>query len=331
MTQLNRNERLALLITLLGDEARALAAQSLEGEALQQLEQALSDFDEFPPTKDEIDLVVGDFEESFQLAMASANINLLDEDTGPKLYKAPEETYDAGEIEAGPKFAKLELSGNIIADLNRLHPYQLAAALRNEEPAVIALVMKKLGRKHAASTIECLPETQRAGVILQLPKPMKTRARAEDLVLHTILDQALLVEERGPEETSSEQLAELLRSFPKPVRTSLFQALQKDDPHLAELVKKRLFRLDDMLRLPDRDLQLLLGQCSSQTLVVALFGCEEELLNKIFSNMSRRAKETLQEEMALQSALRDDEVQAARDQIVKVIAESDEAGKISIE
>ena len=61
---MNRTERLALLLNLLGDDASTLARANLEGEALASLEQALKDFDEVPPSREEIDVVLGDFEES---------------------------------------------------------------------------------------------------------------------------------------------------------------------------------------------------------------------------------------------------------------------------
>ena len=144
---LNRTERLALLVSLLGDTAKQEALNGLEGESLVRLNNALQDFDEYPPTPDEIDLVVSDFEESFQLAMASVNLveKELNDDAsaGPRIYEGRVEEPFEAEYEPDLKFLQVESTGNTVADLNRLHPYQVASVLKSEAPPIIALVVRK--------------------------------------------------------------------------------------------------------------------------------------------------------------------------------------------
>lgn len=330
--QLNRTERLALLVTLLGDQAKKAALSDLKGESLERLRSALEDFEDYPPTPDEIALVTSDFEESFQLAMASASLaeEESEEPDGPKLFTAVEESFET-DWEPDSKFVKLELTGDTIADLNRLHPYQVASILKLEPAPVIAMVAKKLTSSHAAKTIEELPPAIRASAILNLSKNSKCKMFVEEVVLSTVLHKAIHILEREEAEISPEQMADLLRTFPRDVRKPLLKALTDEDPDLAEQIKSQLFRLADLIKVDDRDVQLILSECKMQELVVALQECDEEILLKVFSNMSKRAKETLQEEMDLMGKVKAEEIELARANFVKLIMTLDEDGKITLD
>ena len=166
---------------------------------------------------------------------------------------------------------------------------------------------------------------------MNLSKSNHCGAYIEELALQTVFDKAKTVEERDQEEISAGQIAELLRTFSKPIRVPLMQALTEEDEALAEQVKSKLFSIRDLANLQDRDVQAVLAECKTPDLVVGLQECEEEILVKVFSNMSKRAKETLQEEMELAGQTKAEEIAAGRERIVKVIMELDEAGKISLE
>ena len=61
-------------------------------------------------------------------------------------------------------------------------------------------------------------------------------------------------------------------------------------------------------------------------LALAAVGCEPELLEKIMTNLSKRARETLKDEMEFQSAARGDAVAGARKSIVQILAKIDSEG-----
>jgi flagellar motor switch protein FliG len=150
-------------------------------------------------------------------------------------------------------------------------------------------------------------------------------------VLSTALQLALDVEERQADEESSEKMAKLMRSLPRTVRTPMLEELAKQDKALAEAVKGQLYQFEDLARLQDRDLQKVLGQCRTDILVLALQQVEESLLAHVLGNMSKRAKESLQEEMEYKSNAKQDEIDAGRADVLKILVELDESGAITIE
>lgn len=343
MITLTRSERLALLLTLLGEEAKGISRSILTGESLDEVEEALADFAKYPATDDEIDLVLQDFQAYFRLAAQSAASEVeaegeeasSDDDSdaqshdGPRLLQLPEEQFEV-ELEPSRRFETQKPTGNTQHDLNRLHPYQVATALKSESPLVIAMVVSQLANEHAAKTLEFLPQETRNLAVLALAKPIPTKQVIVEKVLDTTLKRASLVEERQHDQESSDKLANLIRSLPKNLRGSILEELLEKDAALAESVKKKLYKFEDICRLSDRDMQKFLGNCRTETLTVALQQAEPELLTKVLGNMSKRAKQTLQEEMEFATNSKQEEIDAERDTLVTTLAEMDESGAIEV-
>ncbi len=342
MTILTRPERLALLLNLLGDDAVDLAQEGLPGGISGDLGAALEDFQQYPPSQEEIDLVLDDFEAYFSLALKAVGKESGDKDDeeeegdedeglpAPRVLKLSEEHFDV-DITPTKRFDPIQKSGNALLDLNRLHPYQVAHALRDESPEIIALVVNKLASAHAAKTLECFPESLRPGVFMGLAKPAATKPMVLETLLKQTLEMALEVKERETIEDSADKMARLMRSLPKTVRAPMLEELATKDQALADDVKKQLYQFDDLSRLEDRDLQKILGQCQTDSLVVALQGADETLLGRILGNMSKRAKESLQEEMEFKTNAKQEEIDGGRAEVVAILVSLDESGEITLE
>ena len=341
MAVLTRSERLALLLNLLGDDAASLVRSGLQGEKLEEVESALKDFEEYPPSEDEIESVLDEFERYFELVVqnsekkkeedeAEEEENAEDEEEeGPPILQIAEEQFDV-EIEPTKKFEQPTLTGNTLLDLNHAHPYQVAHALRNERPAIISLVVRRLADEHAAKTLELLPDALRSRVFMSLAKPSNVKPLILETVLQTTLAAALNVDERESSQDAAEKMSALIRSLPKSVRGPMMEELANEDAELAESVKKQLYRFEDLERLQDRDMQKILGQCRTEVLVVALQQVDQSLLEKVLGNMSKRAKESLQEEMEFKTNATEEEIEDGRAEVVKILVELDESGAISL-
>jgi flagellar motor switch protein FliG len=212
-----------------------------------------------------------------------------------------------------------------------MHPYQVAHALRNEKPVAAGIVLRKLANEHAAKTLEFLPEALRPHVFLELASPSNVLPMIQERILSKTLELSLRVEEREAEEETTEQMANLMRSLPRPLRKPMLDELEKRDSDLAEAVRNALYRFEDMEKLSDRDLQKLLGQCQTDSLVCALQQVDESLLTFVLSNMSRRAKESLQEEMEFKANASQEEIQDARGVITRTLAGMCESGEVKID
>ena len=334
MVMLTQSERLALLLNLLGDETAAQVRSGLQGQRLAEIEVALNDFEKVPPSVEEIDFVLDDFQRYFTMAMETISADELEKEEArheaPKILQIAEETFEV-ELEPTKKFEPPKLTGDTTFDLNQMHPYQVAHAIRKESPGVVALVVGKLANEHAAKTLELLPDALRSLVFLAMSQPAATKPMVMQCVLQTTLDLAMQVEERQEIDEPSDRMANLIRSLPKPVRAPILAQLATENAEIAEAVKKQLYLFTDLIDVGDRDLQKILGMCRTDVLVVALQHADERLLVHVLNNMSKRAKETLQEEMELKANASQIEIDGAREEIVKILVDLDESGAISIE
>jgi flagellar motor switch protein FliG len=89
-----------------------------------------------------------------------------------------------------------------------------------------------------------------------------------------------------------------------------------------------MFVFDNLIEIDDHGIQLLLREVQSESLIIALKGAQEELRNKIFKNMSKRAAEMLKEDLEAKGPVRVSEVEAEQKEILKVVRQLADDGQI---
>ena len=130
--------------------------------------------------------------------------------------------------------------------------------------------------------------------------------------------------------SGAEVLAQILQGAGRATERQVLGGLELVDADLAEAVRALMFTFEDVPKLSDKDLQLVLRDIDQKDLIVALRGAPDELLERVVSNMSQRAGETLREEMEMQPALKRAFVEEAQTKVVAAIRALDEAGSITL-
>nr|MBO1925852.1 hypothetical protein [Staphylococcus epidermidis] len=90
-------------------------------------------------------------------------------------------------------------------------------------------------------------------------------------------------------------------------------------PELAQKDHGQMFVFDDLVKLDDRSVQLVLRRGGVETLIVALRSGSMEVRDKILANMSMRAAESLRETWTAVAPCRLSEVEAQQEEILKVV------------
>ncbi len=136
--------------------------------------------------------------------------------------------------------------------------------------------------------------------------------------------------EMGGSRGGAEDLAELLNSAGRTVEKAVLDNLTEVEPELAEEVRALMFVFEDIVDMTDRDLQEMLRTIDGKTLALATKGVKEPVRQKVFSNLSERAANTLKEEIEYLGAVKLSEVETAQSAIVAEIRRLDEEGRISM-
>ncbi len=133
----------------------------------------------------------------------------------------------------------------------------------------------------------------------------------------------------GGLKTGVQAVVEMMQHMDGPSREKLMANLQERDPHLVAELEKRLWTFEDLKKLEAADLQLLLREVPSKTLALALRKTSEEVKQAIFSNISKRAGQVLQEDVMALGPQKLSKVEEAQAEIGKKLRALIEAGKFS--
>ena len=105
---------------------------------------------------------------------------------------------------------------------------------------------------------------------------------------------------------------------------------RSENPELADEIKKRMFVFENLVTLDDRSLQRVLREVDMKDLALALRTASEDVSNRLFKNLSKRAVDMLKEDISLMGPVRLRDVEEAQQKIVNVIRQLDESGEIVI-
>ena len=125
-------------------------------------------------------------------------------------------------------------------------------------------------------------------------------------------------------------VVEIINRVDRGTEKTIMEALEIQDPELAEEIKKLMFVFEDVVLLDNRSVQRVLREVESQDLALALKGASGEVSEKIFTNMSSRASEMLRDDIEYMGPVRLRDVEEAQQRIVNVIRRLEEMGEIVI-
>lgn len=215
--------------------------------------------------------------------------------------------------------------------IRQAEPAQILNFIQGEHPQTIALILAYLPPEVSAQILQRLPEDMQADITRRIATMDRT---SPDVIreVERILERKLsaLVNEEFTTAGGIEAIVEVLSKVDRATEKAIFETLDQEDPQLAEEIKKRMFVFDDIVILTDRDVQQVLREVDSKDLALALKAAEENVKEKIFSNMSKRAATMLKEDMEFMGPVRLRDVEEAQQKIVNIIRKLEEAGDIVI-
>lgn len=348
MIGFSSEERLAIFLTLLGDQAVELALPQLKGERPEQVRRYLEDYRQEPPTDEEIAVVLEDFDRYFRFAVNTLEGQLQQrqrEGQGssgqPSSASSPEAKEQAKRAAIADvrkrdvtkeqvEFPVIDATADPSQDLNYLHPYQIAKVIGEDQPKTIAMVLAKVDPDLAADVLKFLSTEIRTRTFLLMSQPITVPDPIVLKVLRSTFDKANAIRFSQPVVDRTAQLVAVLRSMPKTARLEILNKLRDQQPDLANEIRSKMFEFEDLLRLDNRSIQSVLAKLASDRLVMSLTKAPDEILQKVLGNMSKRARETMEEEISFNSRATEKDIETARAEIAQVLAQMDEAGEISL-
>jgi flagellar motor switch protein FliG len=125
-----------------------------------------------------------------------------------------------------------------------------------------------------------------------------------------------------------EKAAQILALLNKQSSHRILDFITSQDPALAREIRSNLLNFEDLSKLSDRDLKILLREVPNPLLTLALKGVDRLLVEKIVNNLSKRVGAILQEELAMQGPKPRTEVHTAQKTIIAITRLLVDQGKI---
>lgn len=215
--------------------------------------------------------------------------------------------------------------------IRKADPVQLMNFLQNENSQTIALIMTYLNPEQSASLLSSLPPEKQVDIAKRIATMDRT---SPDIILEVekVLERQLasVVTEDYTNVGGVQTVVNILNNVDRGTEKNIIEALEMDNPELAEEIRRRMFVFEDILTLDNRSIQRTLREVDNQDLTLALKGASEEVKKKIFSNMSKRQAEMVNEDIQYMGPVRLRDVEEAQQKIVNIIRKLEDAGEIII-
>lgn len=215
--------------------------------------------------------------------------------------------------------------------LRRTPPDHIVTFLRAESAQTIALVVANLHTTLAAQVLSHLPEEQQADIAVRIARMGETPpdvVREIENVMRRKLE--TVVQQEYSAAGGVKSLAEILNHTDRPTERNVLDTLTAEDAELGEEVRRLLFVFEDIAKLDDRSIQLVLREVDQKDLALALRGVEENVKERLLANMSERGAQMLREEMEFQPPQKKRVVEEAQGRVVGIVRRLEDAGTLVI-
>jgi flagellar motor switch protein FliG len=208
---------------------------------------------------------------------------------------------------------------------------QILNFIQNEHPQTIALILSYLNPQQAGQILSELSQEVQADIARRIALMDGTSPEVISEV-EAILERKLstTVTQDYSQTGGVEAVVEVLNGVDRSTEKTILDALEIQDPELAEEIKKRMFVFEDIVTLDNRSIQRVIRDSENEDLLLSLKVSSDEVKDIVFRNMSTRMVDSFKEEMEFMGPVRLRDVEEAQSRIVSVIRRLEDSGEIII-
>lgn len=220
----------------------------------------------------------------------------------------------------------------VLNEISEMEPRQIYNLVKNEQPQTVAFILSHLNEDKSALILTMLPPELREVVTERIGIMETTSTELVSKVVHNLKKHMVGAQRQTTHIAGGiKVVASLITAMDKEVSKALLVKLEERNPVLGAAIRKKLFSFDDLIKLQQPDLQRILREVEMADLVVALKSASTALQQAIMSGVSKRAAETLKEEIAMLGPVKLKDVEAAQDKIIQAVRRLEDSGEISID
>lgn len=215
--------------------------------------------------------------------------------------------------------------------LDNVDPNQLINFIQKEHPQTVAVLLGHMNADRAANILSQLEPGLQVDVTMRIAT-MESISPDILLQVEQVLAQQMKTMFSGDSTKigGPDAVAEILNRVDRGAERNIVSSMERENPALAEEIKKRMFVFEDIMLIDDRSMQKVLKNVDAKDLPMALKGATEQVQAKFLGNMSSRAAESLREEISILPPTRLKDIEEIQQKIVNVVRGLEEKGEITI-
>ena len=240
-------------------------------------------------------------------------------------------TSALGEDKANGLIDRILLGGNTsgLDSLKWMEPRAVADVIRYEHPQIQAIVVAYLDPDQAGEVLGHFDQKARLDIILRVSS-LNTVQPAALKELNQILEKQFSGNSNSARTSLGgiKRAADIMNFLDSSMEAQLMDSIRDIDETLSGQIEDLMFVFNNLADVDDRGIQALLREVSSDVLVLALKGSDDNVQEKIFKNMSKRAAELLRDDLEAKGPVRVSDVETAQKEILTIARRMAEAGDI---
>ncbi|MCF6291626.1 MAG: flagellar motor switch protein FliG [Desulfobacterales bacterium] len=323
LSRLSGVEKAAIFLLCLGEEAAAKVFEELDNGDIRKISRCMMAMDHVPANLAR--QVISKFEKAQE---ENAGIYVKGEEFVQKAIAGssnPERREMLMEqLAAGVSFRPLET-------IAMMPPRMVAGLLEREHPQTVALILSTQTPEHTSKIIDFFDEDIRADIMYRIAKIDKVSPEVIRQIEESLREEIGMVVSRDQQQVGGiDKVVDILGRMTKGKDRIILGQMETNDPALVEAIRRKMFTFDELVYIDIRGIQTILREINNDTLVMALKTAGEEIKDKVFSNISSRAAEMIQDDLEAMGPVRLSDVEAAQQEIIQVAMRLEEEGKLAI-
>ncbi len=203
--------------------------------------------------------------------------------------------------------------------------------VKSEQPQTIALIISYLPPDKASQVLALLRPEIRETVVERLASMAPIPVEVVEKVVEVLNLKLGGKQPRALNQTGGiKSAADVLNSLDKNLSKTMLIAIEERNPELGQAIRQKMFTFEDLAGLDSASLQKVLREVDMRDLAVSLKTANEIVKTALLSSISKRAAETVKEEIAFMGPLKLKDIEGAQQRIIEVVRRLEGEGEIEM-
>ncbi len=320
---LDPTQKAAVLLMTIGEDSAAAVLKHMGPKEVQRIGIAMTTVKDL--TKEMVNKVIGEFMNTVNKQTA-VGVG-VDDYVRNVLFSA------LGEDKASSVIDRILLGGNSqgLEALKWMTPKSVAELIQNEHPQIIAIILSYLESDMSAEVLTAFPEKVRSDILMRIA----TLEGVQPAAMRELND-TLETQLKGSSGVQSSAIggvkaaADILNFIDSSAESAIMEKVKEIDEDLGQEIQDLMFVFENLNSVDDRSMQTILREVSTDSLLLSMKAADDDLKEKIYKNMSKRAAEMLRDDLEAKGPVKLSEVETAQKEILTIARRLADEGQISL-